>query len=467
MEDQRRETDVMGEVWVPAVRLWGAQTQRSLQNFPIGAHPIPPAVILAMVAIKRCAAVLNGQRGALPPQLSGAIVAACDEVLAGKHASEFPLSVWQTGSGTHSNMNVNEVLANRASELLGGERGHNAPVHPNDHVNMAQSSNDVFPSAVYIAGAQQSLQQVVPAARSLADAFETLEEQWQAIPKVGRTHLMDATPMTCGQEAGAWGAQITAAADDIKVATARLTELALGATAIGTGLNAPKGWGTDMANALSQMLELPFVSANNKFAAISSHDGLLFVLGAYARLAAALTKVANDIRWLSSGPRCGLAELQLPSNEPGSSIMPGKVNPSQAEALLMVCMRVTGNHASAYAAASSGSLQLNVAKPLLALCLLESGGLLADAMNSFRLRCIEGLRINTHATNAFVSRTLMTATALAPVIGYDAASGLAKRAQAENVRLRDVAIEAGTLTPERFDEIMQQAFNLPPPRSDT
>ena len=458
MGDLRREVDSLGEVWVPAERLWGAQTERSLRNFPIGNHPMPRAVILALVAIKRAAAQLNVKRGALPADLGHAIVQACNEVLAGQHSEEFPLGVWQTGSGTHSNMNVNEVIANRASEQLGGTRGTHCPVHPNDHVNMAQSSNDVFPSAVYIAGAQQALNDVVPAARSLAAAFSAYERQWQGIQKVGRTHLMDATPMSCGQEAGAWAAQLSAATDDTERATTRLTELALGATAIGTGINAPVGWGEQMAFALSQALGIQLRSAPNKFAAVSSHDGILFVMGAYVQLAAVLTKVANDIRWLSSGPRCGLGELQLTANEPGSSIMPGKVNPSQAEALLMVCMRVAGNHASAYAAASSGSLQLNVAKPLLALCLLESGELLTDAMNSFRQRCVQGLSVNTQTTSHFVSQTLMTATALTPLIGYDLAAKLANQAQVEKLTLREVALRQGVMTAEQFDELMHAAF---------
>ncbi|MDX2023676.1 MAG: class II fumarate hydratase [Deltaproteobacteria bacterium] len=462
MAERRKESDSLGEVWVSAERLWGAQTERSLHNFPIGDHAVPRSVILALVSIKRAAAILNAERGALPVEVSKAIIAACEEILAGQHADEFPLSVWQTGSGTHTNMNVNEVIANRASELLGGMRGSHKPVHPNDHVNMAQSSNDAFPSAVYIAGAQQALQDVVPATQALAAAFEKLEQRWRSMAKVGRTHLMDATPMTSGQEAGAWAAQLSAAAEDIAQAATRLTELAIGATAIGTGLNAPAHWGEAMAAALSRDLNLPLSSASNKFAAVSSHDGLLFVMGAYARLAAALTKMANDIRWLSSGPRCGLGELQLPANEPGSSIMPGKVNPSQAEALVMVCMRVAGNHACAYLAASSGALQLNVAKPLLALCLLESGGLLAQAMNSFRQRCVDGLQVNAQATAHFVERTLMTATALSPLIGYDAAARLAKLAQAEDVTLRDVVLREGLLTAEQFDSTMQRAFGIPP-----
>ena len=454
----RNEVDSLGTVVVDSERLWGAQTQRSLENFQIGTHPVPIAVIKALITIKRVAAELNMERGALEPALGDAIVATCDELQTGDHMREFPLSIWQTGSGTHTNMNVNEVIANHANERFCGARGSNTPVHPNDHVNLAQSSNDVFPSAVYVAGARQLLQDVLPSARALAAVFRRHEKDWSELGKVGRTHLMDATPMTFGQEVGAWAAQLDDAATDIERAGDRLSELALGATAIGTGLNAPADWGQRMTEGLSVLIGIPFRQAPNKFAAISSHDGLLFVVGAYARLAAVLTKIGNDVRLLASGPRCGIGELSLPANEPGSSIMPGKVNPSQAEALLMVCAKVAGNHATAYIAASSGLLQLNVAKPLLALCLLESGQLLSDSMTSFRLRCAEGMKANVDTARKHLSQTLMVATALSPEIGYEAAAKLAQLAAVNHLPLRDVVATSGILSVERFDEIMTATF---------
>ena len=365
----RTEIDSLGGIEVPSDAYYGAQTARSLLNFDIGGERMPIEVIHALALVKKCAAKANAKLGLLDDNKRELIERAADEVLQGKHDSQFPLVVWQTGSGTQTNMNVNEVIAGRANELSTGIRGGKSPIHPNDDVNKSQSSNDCFPTAMHIAAVIALESKLLPALKTFHASLKKKETEFSKLIKVGRTHLMDATPMTFGQEVGAWAAQLDDAATDIERAGDRLSELALGATAIGTGLNAPADWGQRMTEGLSVLIGIPFRQAPNKFAAISSHDGLLFVVGAYARLAAVLTKIANDVRLLASGPRCGIGELSLPANEPGSSIMPGKVNPSQAEALLMVCAKVAGNHATAYIAASSGLLQLNVAKPLLA-CLL-------------------------------------------------------------------------------------------------
>lgn len=451
----RLERDSLGEVAVPADRLWGAQTQRSLLNFPIGAHPMPRPVIGALVLIKKAAAGLNAKRGALEPAVAEAISAACDEVLEGKHDDHFPLSVWQTGSGTHSNMNVNEVLANRASELLGGQRGNKAPVHPNDHVNLAQSSNDVFSAAVYMAVVAQVQGKLLPALQALAEAFDEHARRWAGVPKIGRTHLMDATPLTAGQEASGWAAQLHGARDEIAHALRRVRLLAIGGTAVGTGLNAPADWDKDMAAALSDLTGLEFQPAPNKFEALSSHDALVALSGTFGAVAAALMKIGNDVRLLASGPRCGVAELILPANEPGSSIMPGKVNPSQIEALLMVCARVAGNHTAIFTAAASGQLQLNVAKPVLAHATLESCALLADAAASFRLRCVEGLTLNEPRLAEHLQRSLMLVTILSPEIGYDEASRVARTAHEQGLTLRQVVEQLGIMPLDRFDELVR------------
>ncbi len=455
MASSRIERDSLGEVHVPVERLWGAQTQRSLSNFPIGDHPMPRAVIAALAMIKKAAARQNALRGALAPELAGAIEAACDEILEGNHNQEFPLSVWQTGSGTHSNMNVNEVIANRASELLGGTRGHKAPVHPNDHVNLAQSSNDVFSAAIYIAAAAQVQGRLLPALSSLAESFDRHALQWAQVPKIGRTHLMDATPLSAGQEASGWAAQLHGLRDDIAHAAARLKLLAIGGTAVGTGLNAPAQWDEAMADEITRLSGIDFQPAPNKFEALSSHDALVTVSGAFSALAAALTKIGSDIRLLASGPRCGLAELILPANEPGSSIMPGKVNPSQIEALLMVCARVAGNQSTVFVAAASGVLQLNVAKPVLAHAVLESCGLLADVMDSFRLRCVEGMKLNHPQLALHLERSLMLVTVLTPEIGYDKAAEVAKTAHDGGLTLRQAVERLGVMPLARFDELVR------------
>lgn len=451
----RRERDSLGEVDVPAERLWGAQTQRSLQNFPIGDHRLPWPVIAALVIIKKAAAQNNAERGALPQELAAAIVAACNEVLAGSHEQEFPLSVWQTGSGTHSNMNVNEVLANRASEILGGQRGKKSPVHPNDHVNLAQSSNDVFSAAVYMAVVSQVEQRLLPALRELGNTLDRHARDWAGVSKIGRTHLMDATPLTAGQEASGWAAQVHGVREDVASALRRVRWLAIGGTAVGTGLNAPPGWDKAMAAAIAALTGLDFEPAPNKFEALSSHDGLVTLSGAFCAAAAALTKIGSDIRLLGSGPRCGLAELVLPANEPGSSIMPGKVNPSQIEALLMVAARVAGNHTTITWAAASGALQLNVAKPVLAHAALESCALLADAIDSFRIRCVEGLTLNRARLSEHVERSLMLVTVLSPEIGYDKAAAVARAAYEQNLTLRQAAEQLGVIDMARFDELVK------------
>lgn len=455
MQNTRVEHDALGSIEVSVDRLWGAQTQRSLENFPIGRHRMPLPIVAALTLIKKAAALENAARGALNPHLAEGIQRACDEILDGRHDDEFPLSVWQTGSGTHTNMNVNEVIANRASEILGGQRGHKAPIHPNDHVNLAQSSNDVFSAAIYMAATVQIEARLLPALHALEQAFERHAQAWQGVVKIGRTHGQDATPLTAGQEASGWAAQLGSMREEVARAARLLRRLAIGGTAVGTGQNAPAGWGESMALRLSTFTGLTFTSAPNKFEALSSHDGFVSVSGALSGVAAALTKIGNDLRLLASGPRCGLQELALPANEPGSSIMPGKVNPSQIEALLMVCARVAGNHTTIFIAAASGSLQLNVAKPVLAYALLESCDLLADAATSFRLRCVDGLALQETRIAEHLERSLMLATALSPEIGYDKAAALAQRALAEGITLREAVQRTGALALERFDELVR------------
>ena len=438
----RSERDSFGPIEVPAGRLWGAQTQRSLHFFAVSTEKMPPALILALVRVKRAAAQVNCELGALDPRKAEAIVAACDEVLAGQHAGDFPLSVWQTGSGTQSNMNVNEVLANRASELLGGERGPARLVHANDDVNRGQSSNDVFPTAMHVAAALE-VTRLLPLLTALRATLQAKAEAFAAIVKIGRTHLQDATPLTLGQQFSGYVAQLELAAGAIVAAQPAVLELAIGGTAVGTGLNTHPQFGARVAARLAAGTGLAFASAPNKFAALAGHEPLLALHGACKTLAAALAKIANDVRWLASGPRAGIGELAIPENEPGSSIMPGKVNPTQCEMLTMVAAQVAGNDVAIQFGAMSGNFELNVYKPLIAHNLLQSIRLLADGMASFDAHCARGIEPNRERIAELVSRSLMLVTALAPHIGYDRAAAIAKKAHHDGSSLREAALALG------------------------
>jgi fumarate hydratase class II len=448
----RIEKDTFGPIEVPAEHLWGAQTQRSRQNFAISTELMPPALIRALVLVKKAAALVNVENGTLDKAKGEAIVKAADEVLAGQHDEEFPLSVWQTGSGTQTNMNCNEVLANRASELLGGERGEGRRVHPNDDVNKGQSSNDVFPTAMSVAAAQAVVQGVLPALKALREALARKSEAFRDIVKVGRTHLQDATPLTLGQEFSGYVAQLDQARRHLEHALPHLYELALGGTAVGTGLNAPQGYAERVAGELAQLTGLPFVTAPNKFEALAANDALVHAHGALKGLAAALFKVANDVRWLASGPRSGIGELTLPENEPGSSIMPGKVNPTQCEALTMLCAQVMGNDVAIGLGGASGNFELNVFKPLIIHNFLQSCRLLGDGMSSFREHCVVGIEPNHERLKQNLERSLMLVTALNPHIGYDNAAKIAKKAHKEGTTLKQAAVALGLVTAEQFDQ---------------
>ncbi|MGO8915933.1 MAG: class II fumarate hydratase [Stellaceae bacterium] len=447
----RTERDTMGEVEVPAEHYWGAQTQRSLENFRIGGECMPPALIRALALEKKAAALANMALGELDLRIGGAIVAAAEEVVAGKLDGEFPLVVWQTGSGTQTNMNMNEVLANRANELLGGARGAKQPVHPNDHVNRGQSSNDSFPTAMHVAAVEEIHHRLLPALHHLDAALATKANQFAAIIKTGRTHLQDATPLTLGQEFGAYARQIELGIARVVACLPRLYPLAQGGTAVGTGLNAPIGFAERFAAEIAEITGLPFVSAANKFEALASHDALLEASGALNVLAASLVKIGNDIRLMGSGPRCGLGELHLPENEPGSSIMPGKVNPTQVEALTMVATQVMGNHVTITIADSQGQFELNVMKPVIIYNLLQSIRLLADATRSFADHCVAGITADRARIDELLQRSLMLVTALNPHIGYDKAAQVAKKAHAEGTSLKAAAVALGYVTPEEFD----------------
>lgn len=447
----RIETDSIGAIEVPDDAYWGAQTQRSLINFAIGEQRMPLAVVHALALIKKAAARVNSRIGELPPDVARLIEQAADEVLAGQHDAQFPLVVWQTGSGTQSNMNVNEVIAGRANELAGQGRGGKHPVHPNDHVNRAQSSNDSFPTAMHIATVQAVQHQLLPAIAELSGALAEQAARHMDLVKTGRTHLMDATPVTFGQELSAFVAQIDYADKAIRASLPAVCELAQGGTAVGTGLNAPRGFAEAMAAELAALAGLPFVSAPNKFAALAGHEPLTALSGALKTLAVALMKIANDLRLLGSGPRAGLAEVRLPANEPGSSIMPGKVNPTQCEALSMLACQVLGNDAAIAFAASQGQLQLNVFKPVIIHNLLQSIRLLADGCRNFAEHCVVGLEPDTRQMAAHLERGLMLVTALNPHIGYDKAAEIAKKAYAEGLTLREAALQLGYLSNEEFD----------------
>jgi fumarate hydratase, class II len=451
MNQTRIERDTFGPIEVPADRLWGAQTQRSRQFFSISTEVMPRELIDALATVKRACALVNRKLGRLDGAKADAIIRAADEVIEGRHPEEFPLSVWQTGSGTQSNMNMNEVLANRASELLGGSRGEERLVHPNDDVNLGQSSNDIFPTAMYVAAAFAVANELLPAMHALRATLGSKAAEFNGIVKIGRTHLQDATPLTLGQEFSGYAAQLDHARSMIEAMLPSLCELAVGGTAVGTGLNTHPEFGERVAGELENSKGMPFRSASNKFAALAAHDALVGVHGGLKTLAAALMKIANDIRWLASGPRSGLGEITIPENEPGSSIMPGKVNPTQCEAMTMLCCQVFGNDVAINIGGASGNFELNVFKPLIIHNFLQSVRLLADGMRSFDAHCARGIEANRERIAALMERSLMLVTALAPQIGYDRAAQIAKRAHHEGTTLKQAALAFGYVTEEEFD----------------
>jgi fumarate hydratase class II len=455
MTATRTETDSFGPLQVPADRYWGAQTERSLMNFRIGGETMPAPLIRAFGIIKRSAALTNKDLGILDAHIADAIAEAAQDVIGGKLDGEFPLVVWQTGSGTQTNMNANEVIANRAIELMGGRMGSKDPIHPNDHVNMSQSSNDSFPTAMHIAAAESIAHQLDPALQHLGDALRGKQEQFAHIIKIGRTHTQDATPLTLGQEFSGYVAQVGYGRRRVKESAEYLFELAQGGTAVGTGLNCPAGFPERFAEHVAEITGLPFRTAPNKFEALAAHDAYVYVHGALNTLAVALFKIANDIRFLASGPRSGLGELNLPENEPGSSIMPGKVNPTQSEALTMVCAQVMGNHTTVTVAGSQGHFELNVFKPVLAYNMLQSVRLLADASTSFADNAVVGIEANEGHIRELMERSLMLVTALAPKIGYDNATKVAKQAHRNGTTLREEAVALGLVTAEEFDETVR------------
>jgi fumarate hydratase class II len=451
----RTESDSMGKIEVPVDRYYGAQTARSLIHFAIGKDTMPAELIRAFGVLKKAAALVNRDLRKLPEEKCNLIVQAADEVISGKLNDHFPLSIWQTGSGTQTNMNVNEVISNRAIQLARGEMGTKKPIHPNDDVNMSQSSNDTFPAAMHIAAATETSRHLLPAVKKLRDALDAKAKQFSGVVKIGRTHLQDATPLTVGQEFSGWVSLLDRDGTRIAVALDGLLDLAIGGTAVGTGLNAHPEFAERAARKVSELTGLPFRSHPNKFASLSAHDEVVFASGALKTLAASLMKIANDIRWLASGPRCGLGELVIPENEPGSSIMPGKVNPTQSEAVTMVAIQVMGNDAAIGFAGSQGNFELNVFKPVMIFNYLHSVKLLADAMNSFVDHCVVGIELNRETIDNYVRTSLMLVTALAPKIGYDNAAKVAKTALQEKISLRDAAVKLGHLSGEEFDALVK------------
>jgi fumarate hydratase, class II len=451
----RTESDSMGKIEVPMDRYYGAQTARSLIHFDIGNDTMPPELIRAFGILKKAAALVNRDLGKLSEEKSNLIVQAADEVISGKLNEHFPLRIWQTGSGTQTNMNVNEVISNRAIQIAHGEMGSKTPIHPNDDVNMSQSSNDTFPAAMNIAAVAETSRRLLPAVKKLRDALDAKAKQFAGVVKIGRTHLQDATPLTVEQEFSGWVSLLDRDGARIAVALDGLYDLAIGGTAVGTGLNAHPEFAERAATKIAELTGLPFRSHPNKFASLSAHDELVFASGALKTLAASLMKIANDIRWLASGPRCGLGELIIPENEPGSSIMPGKVNPTQAEAVTMVAVQVMGNDATIGFAGSQGNFELNVFKPVMIFNYLQSVDLLADAMNSFVDHCIVGIELDRETIDAYVKNSLMLVTALAPKIGYDNAAKVAKTAHHEKSSLREAAVKHGFLTGEEFDALVK------------
>jgi fumarate hydratase class II len=453
--DFRIEKDTMGEIQVPADRYYGAQTARSLINFKIGGEKFPPELISALGILKKAAALVNKELGLLPPGKADLIIKASEEVIEGKLNEHFPLVVWQTGSGTQTNMNANEVISNRAIEIAGGEMGSKKPVHPNDDVNKGQSSNDTFPTAMHIAAAELIHKRLIPMVTGLRDALQLKSEEFSDIIKIGRTHLMDAVPLTLGQEFSGYAQQISNNLERINYSLMGLYELAIGGTAVGTGLNTHPNFAVKTAAKISELTGLPFISAPNKFEALAAHDALVQFSGTLKTLAASLMKIANDIRWLGSGPRCGLGELVLPENEPGSSIMPGKVNPTQSEAMTMVCAQVFGNDATISTAGAMGNFELNVFKPVIIFNILQSIRLLADASESFTGHCVSGIEASRNNIKKHLENSLMLVTSLNPHIGYDKAAQVAKKALKENKTLKEAAVELGFLAAEKFDEVVK------------
>jgi fumarate hydratase, class II len=451
---QRHETDSMGGIDVPADRYWGAQTERSLVHFSIGDDRLPKRVYHAYGYVKKAAALVNAAAGRLPQWKADAIARAADEAIAGKLDEHFPLYVWQTGSGTQSNMNVNEVLSNRATQLLGGKIGSKSPVHPNDDVNMGQSSNDTFPTAMHIAAVLELEQHLLPQVEALATTIEAKAMEWRDVAKIGRTHLQDAVPLTVGQEWSGYAHQLRDALARIRASEPSLLELAAGGTAVGTGLNAPPNFSREIASQIAELTGRPFVTAPNKFAAQGSLDAMVAAMAALRGLAVALMKIANDMRWLASGPRCGLGELVLPENEPGSSIMPGKVNPTQCEAMVMVCIQVIGEDNAVAFAGSQGNFELNAMRPIIINNFLHSARVLGDACDKFRRYSVEGTQLNRQRIAEMLGRSLMLVTALSPVIGYDEASAIAHKANDEDLTLKAAALKSGVIDEKRFDEIV-------------
>jgi fumarate hydratase class II len=453
----RQETDSMGAIDVPADRYWGAQTQRSLIHFSIGDDRMPKAVYHAYGYVKKAAAIVNGREGRLPGWKASLIERVADEVITGQLDENFPLYVWQTGSGTQSNMNVNEVISNRAIQLAGGKLGSKTPVHPNDHVNMGQSSNDTFPTAMHIAAIQAIHRHLLPSVGALQQAIEDKAQEWRDVVKIGRTHLEDAVPLAVGQEWSGYAHQLAQAIERVTASAEGLYELAVGGTAVGTGLNAPPGFGEQVAAEISAATDYPFVTAANKFAAQGGLDAMVGASAGLRALAVCLMKIANDIRWLASGPRCGISELTLPANEPGSSIMPGKVNPTQCEAMVMVCIQVLSDDSAIAFAGSQGNFELNAMRPIIINNFLHAATILADACTKLRQYCIEGTKLNREQIDSYVSRSLMLVTALSPEIGYDKASAIAHKANDEGTTLRQAALATGYVTADDFDRIVDPA----------
>jgi fumarate hydratase class II len=462
MSHSRTETDSFGPIEVPSECLWGAQTQRSLKFFAISTERMPPALVAALALVKRASATVNGDLGKLPPEKVKAIVQAADEIIGGAHAEAFPLAIWQTGSGTQTNMNMNEVLANRASELLGGVRGAARLLHPNDEINLGQSSNDVFPTAMHVAASIAITQSLLPALRALRQTLQQKSADFATIVKIGRTHLQDATPLTLGQELSGYAAQLDIAEAAIMHTLPELQALAIGGTAVGTGLNTHPEFGARVAAALAITSGLPFTSAVNKFAALAGHEPMVAAHGGLKTLATALMKIANDVRWLASGPRSGLGEISLPENEPGSSIMPGKVNPTQCEALTMLCAQVFGNDVAITVGGASGNFELNVFKPMIVHNFLQSVRLLADGMRSFDTHCVQGMQPNQVRIDALLASSLMLVTALTPHIGYDRAAQIAKRAHHDGTTLKQAALALGHVSDADFDRWVQPLQMIAP-----
>ncbi len=462
MSTTRIEKDSIGTIEVATDRYWGAQTQRSRENFAIGTERMPIEVVRAMAVVKKACARVNADVGKLDPELAEVIIATATEVIDGALDDHFPLVVWQTGSGTQTNMNVNEVISNRAIEKLGGVLGSKEPVHPNDHVNMSQSSNDSFPTAMSVAAVLQLEDTLLPALRGLAKVLRAKSAAWKDVVKIGRTHLMDATPLTLGQEFSGYATQLDNGVERVEASLGHLRQLAIGGTAVGTGLNSPIGFSEKVCTAISELTGQRFETAPNKFEALAAHDAVVAAHGAIKTVACSLMKIANDVRWLGSGPRCGIGELMLPANEPGSSIMPGKVNPTQCEALTMVCARVIGNDTTINVAGSSGNFELNVFKPVMIYTFLQSARILGDSCASFNRLCVAGLEANTARIDELLHKSLMLVTALAPVIGYDTASNVAKTAHKKGTTLREAAIELGVLTGDEFDAAVKPEEMIAP-----